>query len=97
MKIKIIDSIMGSGKTSAAINYMNKDYQKKFIYITPYLDEVDRVISACNEERDFGLCNYMDDKGICLKVQRNVLSNHLLRKKNVLLLHILCLISSMMR
>lgn len=63
MKIKIIDSIMGSGKTSAAINYMNKDYQKKFIYITPYLDEVDRVISACNEERDFGLCSYTDDKG----------------------------------
>lgn len=44
MKIKIIDSIMGSGKTSAAINYMNKDYQKKFIYITPYLDEVDRLV-----------------------------------------------------
>lgn len=66
MKIKIIDSIMGSGKTSAAINYMNKDYQKKFIYITPYLDEVDRVISACNEERDFGLCSYMDDKGNCV-------------------------------
>lgn len=56
MKIKIIDSIMGSGKTSAAINYMNKDYQKKFIYITPYLDEVDRVISACNEE---GILDYV--------------------------------------
>lgn len=54
MEIKIIDSIMGSGKTSAAINYMNEDLSKSFIYITPYLDEVERVISSCNSERCFG-------------------------------------------
>ena len=49
MKINIIDAPMGAGKTSAAINYMNSNKDNyKFIYITPYLDEVERVCNACN-------------------------------------------------
>lgn len=40
----VIDSIMGSGKSSYAIQEMNnQDECKKYIYITPYLDEVKRV------------------------------------------------------
>lgn len=42
-KIKVIDSIMGSGKTTWAINYMNNNKDKKFVYITPYLDEIKRI------------------------------------------------------
>lgn len=43
-EIKIIDSIMGSGKTSWAIQYMNEaSAAEKFIYITPFLSEVERV------------------------------------------------------
>jgi hypothetical protein len=45
--IKIIDSIMGSGKTSWAIQMINSNPDKKFIYITPYLDEVQRIKSEC--------------------------------------------------
>jgi hypothetical protein len=42
--INVIDSIMGSGKTSWAIQYMNEaDVEEKFIYITPFLTEVERV------------------------------------------------------
>jgi hypothetical protein len=49
--IKIVDSIMGSGKTSWAIQYMNDaPLYKKFIYITPFLNEVDRVLKATNRE-----------------------------------------------
>lgn len=49
-EVKIVDMVMGAGKSSAAINYMNqhKDEQK-FLYITPYLDEVKRVIKYCPE------------------------------------------------
>ena len=44
--ITILDSIMGSGKTTWAINQMvGKD---NYIYITPLLDEVDRISKACN-------------------------------------------------
>jgi hypothetical protein len=41
-KITIVDSIMGSGKTTWAINEMKKS-EGKYIYITPYLDEIKRV------------------------------------------------------
>ena len=43
-KIKVVDSIMGAGKTSWAIQYMNEaDSERNFIYITPFLSEVKRV------------------------------------------------------
>ncbi|MGL5458167.1 MAG: hypothetical protein ACRDBY_00970 [Cetobacterium sp.] len=49
-KIKVIDSIMGSGKTSWAIqNITIFNRGDKFLYVTPYLDEVDRVVEACKK------------------------------------------------
>lgn len=45
--IKICDAVMGSGKTSAAINYMNSHQEKRFIYITPYLEEAKRIKDSC--------------------------------------------------
>ena len=51
-KITVIDSIMGSGKTSWAIQYMkNAPAYQKFLYITPFRDEVERVITSVG--RDF--------------------------------------------
>ena len=48
MKINIVDSIMGSGKTQAAINFMNNsDESVHFLYVTPYLTEVERIIKSC--------------------------------------------------
>ncbi|MCM2982294.1 hypothetical protein M3599_15315 [Niallia circulans] len=50
-KINIIDSIMGSGKTSWAIQYMKEaPAYKKFIYITPFVTEVERVIRSVDRE-----------------------------------------------
>lgn len=45
--IMVCDCIMGTGKSSAAINYMNAHSDQKFIYITPYLDETERIQNAC--------------------------------------------------
>ena len=50
-KIKVCDAIMGSGKTQAAITYMNEHPEKRFIYITPFLDEVSRIKHACQDLR----------------------------------------------
>ena len=48
MKVNIVDSIMGSGKTQAAINYINNSSeQEKFLYVTPYLTEVERIMKSC--------------------------------------------------
>ena len=47
-RIKVIDSYMGSGKTSYAIQTIQGyDEDTKIIYITPYLDEVERIVKAC--------------------------------------------------
>lgn len=46
--VKIVDMIMGSGKTTSAINYINQaNTDEKFLFITPYLDEVDRIRKSC--------------------------------------------------
>ncbi|MGL4999004.1 MAG: hypothetical protein ACRC5T_08570 [Cetobacterium sp.] len=48
--ITVIDNMMGKGKTSWAIqNITLYNRMDKFIYVTPYLDEVDRITSACKE------------------------------------------------
>lgn len=42
---------MGSGKTSWSIQHINRNPFDNFLYITPFLDEVERIIS--NTTRDF--------------------------------------------
>lgn len=52
--VTVIDSIMGAGKTSWALQYINQaPADRKFIYITPFLDEVQRVIESTAETRKF--------------------------------------------
>ena len=46
--VRIVDAIMGSGKTSAAINYINDNLRsKRILYITQFLPETERIKSAC--------------------------------------------------
>lgn len=67
MSIKVCDAIMGSGKSSAAIRYMNDHPTRKFIYVTPYLAEVKRISDSCpalrfkeprNDLPEFGFKKY---------------------------------------
>ncbi|MGV2887121.1 hypothetical protein [Paenibacillus taichungensis] len=51
--VKVVDSMMGTGKTSAAINLMNNMDENKYIYITPYLDEVVRIKQSCVARKFF--------------------------------------------
>ena len=50
--ITVVDARMGRGKSSAAIRYMNR-YKgvKRFLYITPYLKEVERICEMCDFEQ----------------------------------------------
>lgn len=61
MKIKVVDSIMGSGKTSWAIQHMNSS-DDKFIFITPYLDEVKRIRDSCFDKKFKEPVNFGDGK-----------------------------------
>lgn len=50
-EIFVVDSVMGSYKTSAAINMINDSPDDThFIYITPYLDEVKRIMKECSKK-----------------------------------------------
>lgn len=46
--IKVCDAIMGSGKSSAAITFINSNPDRHYIYIAPYLDESQRIAEACH-------------------------------------------------
>ena len=49
MKVRVIDSPCGTGKTEWAIRYMNENSENsRFIYVTPYLDEIKRVRDSVN-------------------------------------------------
>lgn len=47
-QITVIDSIMGSGKTSWAIQYMNSNPDKSFIFVTPFLEQIERIKKNSN-------------------------------------------------
>lgn len=47
--ITVIDSIMGSSKTTYAINYIKDNPTKNILYITPFLEEIDRIQKECPE------------------------------------------------
>ncbi len=46
-KVKVVDSIMGSGKSTWATNYMNAHRDRRFIFCTPFRKEVERIMAAC--------------------------------------------------
>lgn len=47
-KVSVVDAICGKGKTEWAIKYMNENkHIKNFIFVTPYLNEVERIIEKC--------------------------------------------------
>jgi hypothetical protein len=51
--IEIIDGIMGSGKTTGIIKWMNRNPQYKYMYISPLLTEVNERIPVECEGLDF--------------------------------------------
>ena len=86
MKIKIVDSICGSGKTSAIINMINEDTSdNKYIYITPFLTEVERVKKNTNKKfyepkfNQYG--NKFDNLNKLISEGKNIISTHALFHK----------------
>ena len=79
--ITVIDSIMGSGKTSWAIQYINDHPEKNFLYITPFLDEVGRVIESTKHRRPFHQpmnmgAGKLNSLSALLEAGKNIASTH---------------------
>lgn len=53
VKVHIVDAPCGAGKTSAAIQMMNESNGGKFLFITPFLNEVQRIKESCDKRKFF--------------------------------------------
>ena len=82
--VKICDAIMGTGKTQAAITYMNNHRDKKYVFITPYLSEAQRIKKGCPElnfaspSKKVAEGNYTKTghTAILIEQERNVVTTH---------------------
>lgn len=50
-RVHIIDSLMGTGKSTWAINFINSHLENRYIVVTEYLEEASRFQEACPEAR----------------------------------------------
>ena len=84
MKIRVVDSVPGSGKTEAAIAFMNAHPDRKFLFVTPYLNEIDRIKRSCpgllfeEPESDGPYSSKLTAFNTLLSHGRNIASTHAL-------------------
>lgn len=85
MIVKVCDALCGAGKTQGCIHMMNRDTEHKYIFITPYLDEVDRIKRDCanrhfvSPERNFkNGYSKLEDLHSLLREGMNIASTHAL-------------------
>lgn len=68
---------MGRGKTSAAIRYISDHPERKFLYITPYLSEVERVCDACDfEDPDSDNSTKLSELKYLMRCGKRIASTH---------------------
>jgi hypothetical protein len=84
--IYICDAVMGSGKTSAAINFINAHPDKKFIYVTPFITETTRIKDSCPHSWFYIPSN---KKEITSHQKREDLKAALSSGKNIAMTHVL--------
>lgn len=90
MKIKVCDSLCGSGKTMACINMFKKNKKKRYLYVTPYLTEITRVLKSAQANIDFATPRYKNDD-LCTdkKTKTQGLKELLMRGENIATTHAL--------
>lgn len=49
--VYVCDAIMGAGKSQSAIAYMNEHPEERFVYITPYIEETERIQENCPQKK----------------------------------------------
>jgi|GEM_PF-279020 len=82
-RIKVIDSPMGTGKTTKMIEYINEmPKDQRVIYITPFNNECKRIVKEC-EDRNFISPDVRIGKGSksvhllqLIKAEKNIVATH---------------------
>lgn len=83
-EIKIVDSMMGTGKTTWAIQQMQEDNNNNYIYITPYLSEIQRIKKSVTNKKFYEPLNFgkgkLDSLHNLIIQNKNIASTHSLFK-----------------
>ena len=76
--VTVVDARMGRGKTSAAIRYMNQNRKdRRFLFATPYLTEVERICGYCDfEEPEGDLGTKSANLKLKMRMKRNLAMTH---------------------
>jgi hypothetical protein len=82
--VRVCDALMGSGKTESTIRYINEHPDEKYIFITPYLAEAERIKTGCPDARfvepSNKIAKYDFKKGVhtaaLIKDGRNIATTH---------------------
>lgn len=77
--VTVIDAIMGSGKTSWAIQEINENPGISYIYVTPFLSEVARIKEFCHrqfEEPQYKGGRKLDDFNCLLMDGKDIVVTH---------------------
>lgn len=86
-EITVVDAIMGSGKTQYAIQHMNEASPlDSFIFITPFLSEVERIKTSVTEHcfvepTIYNGTSKLEDLKRLVANNRNIVSTHALFAK----------------
>lgn len=77
-KVSIIDSRCGSGKTEWSIRYMNENSDKRFIFVTPYLTEVERILKCCSDfyQPDNTKMTKSENFDLLVEDNKNIVTTH---------------------
>lgn len=87
--IFVVDAIMGSGKSESAISFMNAHPDRRFIYVTPYLSETERIKDSCplldfvlpnNKIPEHSFSKYQHTREL-IEQGRNIASTHTMLRK----------------
>ena len=86
MKINVVDAGCGVGKTTALINLINNDTSnQKYIFITPFLSEVERIKKSCPDKNfispDENNKTKLEHFTKLINDSRNIVTTHALFKK----------------
>lgn len=82
-KINVVDSIMGSGKTTATFNHIKGlPESQPFLFVTPYISEINRIKKQCSE-KDIHEPTYKEGRKLyslrdLLKEKKNIATTHAL-------------------
>ena len=85
MTLKVVDAGCGVGKTTSMINFINDSpAENKFLYITPFLTEVERIKTSCSSKKfqePAELPTKTEDLLRLVEKGYNIVSTHALFKK----------------